>query len=100
LLFEEEQVQQIEKRKGDAFVEIDQTRYELGHDGKLNEFDRRASQNRFGKEQTQTDEQVYRYDFNRQLSLTQQVKVSEWKDASEQKRLQLETFAMALDGKL
>ena len=100
-LVEKEQVQQIEKRKGDSFVEIDRTRYEPGLDGKWNALDRRVSQNRLGKDQTQTDEQVYRYDVNRQqLSLTQQVKVSEWKDSSGQKRLQSETFAMGLDGKL
>ena len=99
-LVEKEQVQQIEKRKGDTFVEIDRTRYELGLDGKLNALDRRVSQNRLGENQMQTDEQVYRYDINRQLSLTQQVKVSEWKDSSGQKRLESETFAMGLDGKL
>jgi hypothetical protein len=99
-LVEREQVQQIEKRKGDAFVEIDRTRYELGLDGKLNALDRRVSQNRLGEDQTQTDEQVYRYDGNRQLSLTQQLKVAEWKDSSGQRRLQSETFAVGLDGKL
>ena len=99
-LVEKENIQQIEKRKGDAFVEIDRTRYEVGLDGKLNVLDRRVSQNRLGDNQTQTDEQVYRYDVNRQLSLAQQVKVSEWKDSSGQKRLQSETFAVGLDGKL
>lgn len=99
-LVEKEHVQQIEKRKGDSFVEIDRTRYELGLDGKWNELDRRVSRNRLGKDQTQTDEQVYRYDGNRQLSLAQQVKASEWKDASGQRRLESETFGMGLDGKL
>ena len=99
-LVEKELVQQIEKRKGDASVEIDRTRYEVGLDGKLNTLDRRVSQNRLGKDQTQTDEQVYRYDANRQLSLTQQVKVSEWRDSSGQRRLQSETFVLGLDGKL
>jgi|WetSurMetagenome_2_1015567.scaffolds.fasta_scaffold151669_1 hypothetical protein len=99
-LVEKEQVQQIEKRKGESLVEIDRTSYELGADGKWNTLNRRVSQNRQTKDQTQTDEQVYRYDVNRQLSLTQQVKVSEWKDASGQKRLESETFTIGLDGKL
>ncbi len=99
-LVEKEQVQQVEKRKGDTFVEIDRTHYELGLDGKLNALDRRVSQNRLGENQTQTDEQVYRYDVNGQLALTQQVKVSEWKDASGQMRHQSESYAAGLNGKL
>jgi hypothetical protein len=100
VLVEREQVQQIEKRKGDSFVEIDRTRYAPGIDGRWNALDRRVSQSRLGKEQIQTDEQVYQYDVERKLSLTQQVKVSEWKDASGQKRLQSEIYGMGLDGKL
>ena len=99
-MVEKELVQQIEKRKGDSFVEIDRTRYEPGSDGKWNALDRRVSQSSLGKDQTQTEEQVYQYDVNRQLSLAQQVNVSEWTDSSGQKRLQSETFAMGLDGKL
>lgn len=99
-LVKKEHVQQIERRKGDSFVEIDRTRYEAVADGKWTAVDRRVSQNKLGKDQSQTDEQVYRYDVNNQLSLTQQVRVSESKDASGQRRLESETFAIGLDGKL
>ena len=99
-LVEKEQVQQIERREGDSFVEIDRTRYEAGADGKWYALDRRVSQNRLGKDQAQTDEQVYRYDVNNKLSLTQQVRVTESKDNSGQQRLESEIFGVGLDGNL
>jgi hypothetical protein len=99
-LVEKAQVQQIEKRVGDKSVEIDRTRYEPGPDGKLNAAERRVSQNILGKDQTQTEEQVYRYDVNRKISLTQQVKISEWKDSAGQIHHQSESYAAGLNGKL
>jgi hypothetical protein len=99
-LVEKAQVQQIEKRNGDKSVEIDRTRFEPGPDGKLNAAERRVSQNELGKDRTQTEEQVYRYDVNRKISLTQQLKIHEWKDASGQMRQQSESYAADLNGKL
>jgi hypothetical protein len=99
-LVEKAQVQQIEKRVGDKSVEIDRTRYEPGPDGKLNAAERRVSQNVQGKDQTQTEEQVYRYDVNRKINLTQQLKIKEWKDSSGQMRQQSESYAAGLNGKL
>lgn len=98
-LEEKERTQQVEKRKGESLVEIDRTRYEVGADGKWTAIDRRLSQNRMGKEQVQTDEQVYQRDVSGQLSLSQQVKTSEWRDEAGQMRLQSETFGRKLDGK-
>lgn len=99
-LVEKENVQQIERRKGDSLVEIDRVRYEPGADGRWNAVDRRVSRNQLGKDQLQTDEQVYRYDVNNKLSLTQQVRVSESSDTSGQKRLESETFDIGMNGKL
>jgi hypothetical protein len=99
-LVEKAQVQQTEKRNGDKSVEIDRTRFEPGPDGKLNAAERRVSQNVQGKDQTQTEEQVYRYDVNRKISLTQQLKIHEWKDSSGQLRQQSESYAADLNGKL
>ncbi|HTY62174.1 MAG TPA: hypothetical protein VMG30_07930 [Acidobacteriota bacterium] len=99
-LVEKERIQQLEQRKGNSLVEIDRTRYELDFDGKWNAIDRRVSQNHLRNDRVQTEEQVYRYDANRQLSLTQQIKTSEWKDPSGQRRLQTETCVVDLDGKL
>jgi hypothetical protein len=99
-LVEKAQVQQIEKRVGDKSVEIDRTRYEPGPDGKLNAAERRVSQNILGKDQTQTEEQVYRYDINRKISLTQQLKINEWKDSAGQIHHQSESYAASLNGKL
>jgi hypothetical protein len=98
-LVEKEQIQQTERRKGDAVVEIDRTRYVPGLNGSWNAAERRVSQNTLSKDRTTTEEQVYQYDVNRRLSLAQQLRIAEWKDASGQMRWQSETFAPNIDGK-
>ena len=99
-LVEKERIQQLEQRKGTSSVEIERTRYEPDFDGKWNAIDRRVSQNQLRNDQVQTEEQAYRFDVNRHLSLTQQIKTSEWKDPSGQRRLQSEISVVDLDGKL
>jgi hypothetical protein len=99
-LVEKAQVLQIEKRAADKSVEIDRIRYEPGPDGKLNAAERRVSQNVVGKDRAQTDEQVYRYDINQKVSLTQQLKINEWKDSAGQVHHQSESYAAGLNGKL
>ena len=97
-LVEKERIQQLEQRKGISSVEIERTRYEPDFDGKWNAIDRRVSQNQLRNDQVQTEEQVYRFDVNRHLSQTQQIKTSEWKDPTGQRRLQSEISVVDLDG--
>jgi hypothetical protein len=98
-LIEKEQIQQTERRKGDAAVEIDRTRYVSGLNGAWSAAERRVSQNTLGKGQTQTEEQVYQYDVSNRLSLIQQLRVTEWKNASGQSQRQSEIYAPNIDGK-
>jgi len=99
-LVEKEHIQQIELRKNDNTVEIDRTRYELGADGKWNAFERSVSESQIGKEQTQSREQVYRYDANRRMTLVQQSNLREWTDSAGQTHLQSESSVAGMDGKL
>lgn len=98
-LVEREQVRQIERRKGENLVEIDRTRYVPDTNGKWGTAERRISQNTLGKDRIQSDEQVYRNDVNNRLSLTQQLRVTEWTDASGQKRLQSEVYEPNIEGR-
>lgn len=98
-LIEKEQIQQTERRKGDTAVEIDRTRYVSGLNGAWSAAERRVSQNTLGKGQTRTEEQVYQYDVNNRLSLIQQLRVTEWKNASGQNQRQSEIYAPNIDGK-
>ncbi len=98
-LVEKEQVQQRERRKGDNTVEIDRTRYESGVSGSWTAIERRISQNTIGKETTRSEEQVYQYNVNNELALTQQLQVRGWKDSAGE-HLQSESYDRGLDGKL
>ncbi len=98
-LVEKERIQQTERRKGEAVVEIDRIRYVPGLGGTWTAAERRVSQNSLGKDQTRTEEQVYEYDVNNRLSLTQQIRVAEWKDASGRRQWQSETYMPNIDGK-
>jgi hypothetical protein len=99
-LVEKEQIQQIEMRKNANTVEIDRTRYEPGADGKWNAFERSVTQSQIGKEQTQSREQVYRYDANRRMRLVQQSNLREWTDSAGKTHLQSESSVAGIDGKL
>ena len=99
-LMEKERIQQTERRKGDAAVEIDRVRYLSGLNGAWNTAERRLSQNTLNKERTRTDEQVYQYDVNNRLSLTQQLSITEWKDVSGQTRWQADSYAPNIEGRL
>jgi hypothetical protein len=98
-LVEQERIQQTEKRKGETGVEIDRTRYVLGQSGSWTAEERRVSQSTLGKDQTSTEEQVYRYDVNSRFSLAQQLRVIESKDASGRTQWQSETYAPNIEGK-
>ena len=98
-LVEKEQIQQTERRKGESLVEIDRTRYVPDMNGKWRTAERRISQNALGKERTQSEEQVYTNDVNNRLSLAQQVRVTEWTDASGQKRRQSEVHEPDIEGR-
>ncbi len=98
-LVEQERIQQIEKRKGEAAVEIDRTKYVPGQSGSWTAAERRLSQSTLGKNQTSTEEQVYRYDVNNRFSLAQQLRITESKDASGRTQWQSETYAPNIEGK-
>ncbi len=98
-LVEKEQIQQTERRKGDKNVEIDRVRYVPDLNGSWSAAERRVSQNAVAEDRTRTEEQVYQYDINNRLALTQQVTATEWKDSAG-RHFQSESYAQSTEGKL
>ena len=98
-LVEREQIQQTERRKGNAAIEIERIRSVQGLNGGWNTAERRVSQNTTGEDQTQVEERVYRPDVNNRMALKQQIRSTEWKDAAG-RHLQSESYDTGIEGKL
>ena len=98
-LVEKERIQQIERRKPDKSVEIDRTWYLSDPNGQWTPAERRVSQNSVREERVSTEEQVYQYDLNNKLSLTQQIRTTELKDPSGRRILESSTYVPGADGK-
>ena len=94
------QLVQTERRRPDGTLELDRISYVLDGNRRWEAVERRTAVTRSGGEESRTEEEVYRSDFHRRLSLSERITSREWEDEDGTIRRTIETRSLNPQGRL